>query len=68
MNLREALAHVSAHGFGDNVDADSIIEHAAVGLVEIYDSHGLMGPSGSSAADQCGALYELLDSVGLKVA
>ena len=36
--LTTALEHVESHGFGDNVDADSIIEEAAwayLGLVSL---------------------------------
>jgi hypothetical protein len=67
-NLREALRHVAEHGFGSSVDADSTIEEAAVGLVALYDTHGLVAVSASSAADQCADLYALLCRVGLPVA
>lgn len=66
--LRDALFYVAQHGFGVLVDADSLIERAAQGLVALYDSHGLENISCDSAADQCESLYALLCSVGLDVA
>lgn len=68
MTLREALAHIEKHGFGDNVDADAVIRQAAHGLVLLYDDHGLVGESPNSAADQCADLYDVLNGVGMPVA
>lgn len=68
LTLRHALAHVDAHGFGDDVDADAVIRQAGTGLLTLYDVHGLETEAASSAADQCGDLYALLDALGLPVA
>ncbi len=66
--LRTALAHTDEEGFGDEVDSDAVIEDAARGLLALYDDLGLAGESEYSAADQCEALYELLNSLGMEVA
>lgn len=66
MNLIEALKHIEEHGSGDK--ALALIEEAAIGLVELYENLGLADISPASAADQCDALYDLLNRVGLPVA
>lgn len=63
--LSEALDDIAEHGFGHNVDADSIVEQAAAGLVRLHDY--IEGDQGPSAADTCEVLYEVLGSVGLEV-
>lgn len=67
--IRHALAHVAEHGFGDDVDSDTIIERAAKGLVAIYDDGDLgAAPDDSdSAADTCEKLYLLMGRLGLEV-
>lgn len=77
MTLREALAHVNEYGFGDLVDADSLIEQAATELLAIYDKHGLgrgrpeavgaWESVGDTGPAQCADLYALFEKVGMHV-
>jgi hypothetical protein len=65
--LRSALAEIDANGFGENVDADAVVKHAAEGLLALYDAHRLGEVGHTSAADQCADLYRLLSELGLVV-